>query len=516
MVRLCMVFHITNTLHDCMLCAVCPENAHPSCRLENSLRFKPGSGCVDGEAVERFWKNAGGAAYAAEKNHVSRFAETYVDVFSLVNFKMLVSIPPLITRMAQRAHQAFVKNRQDLCDLCHELTTKKNIKLSDDVLKAWTVKVLRDSSGDLSNALSPGAMLFGAIEELEAKKLVLSSLQVARLYGNAGEAKVLKSTQRAINQLEKLAQKSRQEVPQDYQPTSSDTTEFRTKAVRSLTAQIIHKEAELLAAQGSVQRGTNAMVHLHPKEKARNRKTIENMGAVLMELKGKLSLHLSKLDPSAAVQIDSVCGLPTIVMMRLVTSYQEMNRSAEALCAQLPSELISFSETCGARASALRLAAGALGASEHSRFEYGEKALFGQRAAFFEALQKVGLLAFQVLPTLPSMDATMQRMCPWIAQSLGSITCFSSKMGAPGTFLPFQEDTSQAYRCFVGCTCALSNAHAVCEPADTIRPLVSLPAPPKKGCFSCVSVSGALEADAQRPETNFVILSVSSSSPVPI
>jgi hypothetical protein len=63
-------------------------------------------------------------------------------------------------------------------------------------------KVFLNTSEDSSKALSAGAVLFGAIEELEEKKLVLTSLQLAGLYGTAGETQVLKRTQRLINQLE--------------------------------------------------------------------------------------------------------------------------------------------------------------------------------------------------------------------------------------------------------------------------------------------------------------------------
>jgi hypothetical protein len=75
-------------------------------------------------------------------------------------------------------------------------------------------KVFLNTSEDSSNALSAGAVLFGAIEELEEKKLVLTSLQLAGLYGTAGETQVLKRTQRLINQLEKVVQKARLEVSQ--------------------------------------------------------------------------------------------------------------------------------------------------------------------------------------------------------------------------------------------------------------------------------------------------------------
>jgi hypothetical protein len=343
-----LIYHITNRLHNCAVhvaCVACPEHAHPTCRLKNSLKFKPGSASVDGETVERFWKLAGGAAYAAEKMHVSHFAETLSDAFSLVNWKMLSLIPSLLTRTAQRAHQAFVRSRKDLCDLCHELTTQNGVKVvNGDVLNAWTAKVFLNTSEDYSKALSAGAVLFGAIEELEAKKLVSTSLQLARLYGTAGETQVLKRTQRLINQLEKVVQKARLEVLQGYQPTSSDAAAFRTDAAAALTAQIIHKEAELHAVRGGVQRGTNARVYLHPKEKARNRKAIENLSTALMEMKGKLALHHSKLSPQAAAQVDSEYeyGLPTAVMMKVISPYHEMHRNAEALVDQLPNKLKTF------------------------------------------------------------------------------------------------------------------------------------------------------------------------------
>jgi hypothetical protein len=67
---------------------------------------------------------------------------------------------------------------------------------------------------------------FGAIEKLEAKKkkkLVLTSLQLTRLYSTAGEAQVLKRTQRLINQLEMVLQKARLEVLQDYRPETIST-----------------------------------------------------------------------------------------------------------------------------------------------------------------------------------------------------------------------------------------------------------------------------------------------------
>ena len=65
------------------------------------------------------------------------------------------------------------------------------------------------TSEDYLKALSAGAVLFGAIE---SKKNVFTSLQLARLYGTAGETQVLKRTQRLINQLEKVVQKARLEV----------------------------------------------------------------------------------------------------------------------------------------------------------------------------------------------------------------------------------------------------------------------------------------------------------------
>ena len=180
-----------------------------------------------------------------------------------------------------------------------------------------------------------------------------------------------------------------------------------------------------------------------------------------------------------------------------------MHRNAEALVDQLPNELKTFSDTCGARASALRTAAEALGESALSRFELGEKALFEQRACLFDALQRKGQLALEVLPSVPPADATMERMTPWIMESLRS-----AARSLPGTVVPGKPLTSKVHQCLLGCVCALSSAQVVCQPVAS----TSLPKP-NRGAVSAASFLGA---DARSAEADIVTINVSYLFLVPV
>lgn len=358
------LFYILPFLGFTPLMPIRAEFAHPSCRKANTLRNKPGSGVIDGEVVERYWNSVGGAAVHAEKQNVSHFAETFGDIFGLENAKAIVSIPSLLARKAQRACSAFVMNLQQLVDYTVEIGTSYGVIVTGESIKAWADKIDANPSGDPAAYLRVEAQLYGALDELEAKRNVLSSLTRAQLFGSVEEADLIKKTKRKIVGLEKRARVLQLQAGIDYQPCSEDGAEFRQATVVHLTTQVIDLEARMLIAQGSVQRGKNSMRILHAKEKIANRKTVERLRLSLEEVQAKLVLNFSMMSPSSEASIDSEDGLPIIV------------------------RLDCYIRTCLERAGALHAAAADLDLS--TRLGLGKRALFKQRASFFEAMAKNG------------------------------------------------------------------------------------------------------------------------------
>jgi len=397
---------------------------------------------IDGEGVERFWSSVGGAAIHAEKQNVSHFAETYGDIFGLENAKAMVCIPSLLARKAQRAFSAFVMKLQQLVDYTAEIETSYNVTVTGERIKAWADKVDANPSGDPSAYLRVQAQLYGVLDELEAKRNVLSSLIRAQLFGSAEEADLIKKTKRKIAMLEKRARVLQLQAGIDYQPCSKDAAEFRQATAVHLATQVIDLEARVLIAQGSVQRGKNSMRILHAKEKSANRKTVERLRIALEEVQAKQLLNLSTMSLSSDASIDSEGDLPTIVMLKLVEPYHALMRFSEALGYQLRNELDCYIRTCQDRAGALRDAAADLDLS--TRLGLGKRALFQQRAAFFEAMATNGTEVGTCFPCLPPLDATTIRRFPWISEVIAQASS------------PLETTLLSKHQCGPSCACVES------------------------------------------------------------